>query len=792
MTPSILLRLTALNTAVILAFPAQGSASAGDESEGLAEITVTAQRRSENIEKVPLSMTALSNNMLEDLHIENFSDLSSLVPGLTLSTPGGSYQSENDIAIRGIFSGGNSPTTAVYIDETPITIRRIDLAAISGSPEPDIFDLDRIEVLRGPQGTLFGSSAMGGAIRFITPQPSLNESSGFAKAEYSYTDRGDPSYGVGLAYGMPIVQDVVGFRVSGWYHVDGGFVDIENPYNGDTVKRNSNTALTYVFRPALTVSPLDGLTITAAAFVQHHHTDAPNTYWATLLPNLESGAHVNGDLLPQPANDHLGVYSLSVKYDMSFAIFQSDTSFLDRQYKDDDDWTHWYPAIFGGGPFSIPKGQFSSYETNLISTRAWQQEFRLTSRDSGSRFGWVAGLFYRHAKQISSQPITSDLTPMTQALFGLTSLEYFGVPNFIYNGQVLNSYTFFSTLDESKAVFGEINYELLAGLKLNVGVRYEHAVVRDQRQINAGPLLGLTFSDETAPDQVQNPITPRAGLTYQYTDRDMAYITASKGYRSGGSNAADATQNALCLPAAQGYGLSSVPTSYDADSLWSYELGAKDSFFDRRLVTQASVYYVNWTNIQTPLSLNSCAETITVNRGKAISRGFDFQVQALPFEGMKVLANVGYTDAFYPYAAYGGLQDSGLRPLLNAAGDKLREVVPWSASIDAEYSHPIGAIWDSARAYIRADYRWLDSPTKGNPETANYDPDVDPYPNPAYGILNLRLGVVHEGLDISLFVDNATNSDPRLGYSHVVPGDPLYQAQALRPLAFGVTTRYRF
>ena len=770
---------------------ADTSADATASADSLAEITVTAQRRSESLEKVPLSVTALSNSTLEEMHIQSFSDLGNLVPGLVLSTTTSTAQSSNDIAIRGIFSGGNSPTTAVYIDETPITIRRIDLAAISGSPQPDIFDLDRIEVLRGPQGTLFGSSAMGGAIRYITPQPSLEGSSGFAKAEGGYTDRGAPSYAVGVAYGAALVPGTVGFRVSGWYHSDGGYIDIENPYSGNIVKRNSNASETYVFRPALTIAPADGLTVTAAAFIQHLHTDAPDTYWLGFIPNPESGAHVDGDLVPQPQNDHFGVYSLAVKYDLSWATFQSDTSYLDREYKDDDDWTHWYPPIFGGGPFALAQNAFSSYDLNLITTRAWQQEFRLSSNSPNSRFGWVAGLYYRHAKQISSQLITPDLNPLTEALFGQTSLKYFGVPDFIYQGQVLNSYTFYSTLDESKAVFGEVNYEIVSGLKANVGVRVEHAAVRDQQQINAGPLLGLTYSNLFAPNQIQNPVTPRAGLTYQYTDQDMVYVSAAKGYRSGGSNAADATENPLCLPPTRAYGLSAVPTAYSSDSLWSYEIGAKDSFFDRRLVTQASIYYVNWSNIQTPLSLNSCAETVTANRGKAISRGFDLQVQALPFEGMKVLFNVGYTDAYYPDAAYGGLTN-GVTPLLNAAGDKLANVVPWTASLHADYSYSVGSLWNGARGYLRADYRWLDSPTKANPETANYDPAIGPYPNAAYGLLNLRAGVLHEGLDLSVFVNNVTRADPRLGYSHVVPGDPLFEAQALRPMTFGVTALFHW
>src|SRR5580658_5758555 len=177
---------------VVLAAPALGAAE--ETNTGLEEITVTAQRREESLDRVPISVTAFSQKTMDDLHIENFTDLASIVPGLVLSTPVGGIQDIVDVAIRGIFSGGNSPTTQFYIDETPVAIRTLPAAAPAASPHPLIFDLDRVEVLRGPQGTLFGSSAMGGAIRYITPQPGLSDESGYAKVDLSYTDQGSPSY----------------------------------------------------------------------------------------------------------------------------------------------------------------------------------------------------------------------------------------------------------------------------------------------------------------------------------------------------------------------------------------------------------------------------------------------------------------------------------------------------------------------------------------------------------------------------------------------------------------------
>jgi iron complex outermembrane receptor protein len=184
---------------------AAGSTTAGPTTretgkEELQEILVTAERHEDPLSRVPISMAAFSQKTMDNLHVQNFADLASVVPGLIVPPPAGGNQDSTDVAIRGIFSNGNAPTTQFYIDETPIAIRVLNSAGPSGSPHPDIFDLDRVEVLRGPQGTLFGSSAMGGAIRYITPQPSLTDSSGYSKADASYTKDGAPSYEVGAAY----------------------------------------------------------------------------------------------------------------------------------------------------------------------------------------------------------------------------------------------------------------------------------------------------------------------------------------------------------------------------------------------------------------------------------------------------------------------------------------------------------------------------------------------------------------------------------------------------------------
>jgi iron complex outermembrane recepter protein len=759
---------------------------------GLEQITVTAQRREESLDKVPISVTAFSQKTMDDLHIQNFFDLASIVPGLVMSTPVGAIQDLTDVAIRGIFSGGNSPTTQFYIDETPVAIRTLPAAGPASSPHPLIFDLDRVEVLRGPQGTLFGSGAMGGAIRYITPQPNLKDVSGYAKLDFSFTDRGAPSYETGVAYGAPIVSGTAGFRVSAWFESQGGFIDKEDPYTGGILERNANSSDSYVIRPALTWAPVAGLTITPALFMQHVHSDNPNSYWITELPYFESGAHVSG-AIDEPSTDDFNVWSLAIKYNFSGMSFKSDTSFLERRSATINDFTHGAEFLYSGNVF-VPglSPSWHDYLDDSTYTHAIQQEFRLSSQEPSARLTWVAGFYYRHALQGVAQCLPGTLDPLTEAIAGQNTLQFTGFPNYTEpNGQVCNAYTNFHTTDISTAVFGDITFKVVERLQADVGVRIEHAVVEHQNQISAGPLDGLTYANQNLPDQTGNPVTPRFALTYQYTDEDMVYVSAAKGYRSGGGNGATAIGNPLCTPSLTALGLSTVPASYSSDSLWSYEIGAKDTLFKRRLAIEASAFVIDWNNIQTSVNLPSCAQMFTANRGKAISRGFDLQVAAIITDGLKLGATVGYTDAYYPNAAYGA-PVGGVSPLLNAAGDKLANVLPWTAAVNVEYSRDIGRLWSNARSYIRVDYRWLSAANALNPATAGYDPETSPYQNQAYGVLHLRVGVLHEGLDASVYVKNVTKSDPLLGYAHDVIGDPLFYGTAIRPLTVGFTGYYRF
>lgn len=778
--------------------------STGAGEPRLEQIVVTAQRREEVINRVPISISALSQQTMDDLHIQNISDLATVVPGLVLTPPVATVQDFGDVGIRGVFSSanggfvGNAPTTQLYIDETPIAIRQLGAAA-SRSPWPNIFDLDRVEVLRGPQGTLFGASAMGGAIRFITPQPSLQSSSGFAKAELGYTQGGDLSYEVGGAYGGVIVPGRLGFRVSAWYQSLGGFIDQENPFTGQILDRHANTADSYVIRPAVTWAPSDSIMVTPSIYLQHSHDNNPSGYWVTGLAAPQSDGHVWGGFA-EPMTDDLEVASFSIKYNAANWSLVSDTSYLYRKSEAFEDITHSLEDIFSGTPFIPALDSFAAFDDNFSYTQAWQQEFRISSQNPASRVSWVAGAFYRRAVQRLQQLQSPDLSPITEYVFNKTSQEASGVPDYFYNGEALNFYDDYRATDTSEALFGDITLSLLSRLKFDIGLRYEHLTVTNQTQVNAGPILftGVEYSSVTLPDVSEHPITPRASLTYQITDDDMVYASAGKGYRAGGANLVNINTNPQCQNSLQALGLTAAPESFNSDHLWSYELGTKDLLFDHRLSIDGSVFYIKWSDIQSGIALPSCSNAFTANRGEAISQGFDLQLAAMMTRELKIGAQVGYTNAYHPQAAYGpppsgpGPAGSVTSALINAAGDKLSNSIPWTVATNVEYTRNISSLWPDSRSYLRIDYRWLSGVVSGNPNVGGYDLETSPYLNPSYGILNLRLGVMHAGWDLSLYVNNVTDSDPRLGYSHDFYSSPLFYASTIRPRTAGITSWYRF
>jgi outer membrane protein OmpA-like peptidoglycan-associated protein len=346
--------------------------------------------------------------------------------------------------------------------------------------------------------------------------------------------------------------------------------------------------------------------------------------------------------------------------------------------------------------------------------------------------------------------------------------------------------------DQQEAAFGEAHFKVVPEVTLRVGLRYEYD------SSDFGTQQGGPFGSGSGPglqtpyplvEQGENnhPLIPKVGIDWQIDDSDMIYFTAGKGARTGGPNTVPSVVSPVCTTNLQELGLSAIPQTFKSDSVWSYEVGAKDRFFNDRLQLDASAFLVDWSSIQQAVAIG-CPTPFYANLGSATSKGFDLSVVALPIDGLTLSANVGYVDAKSDNTIAAGSL------FVVRAGDSLPNVLPWTAQASAEYDLPIT---DDVIGYFRADYQWLDAEPKGDPQVVGWDPAVQSNgsfaPNPAYSTVNLRAGARFDDADVSVYVLNATNNNPRINYGrdqYLVT--QYFKENMIRPVTFGLTATYRF
>jgi iron complex outermembrane receptor protein len=767
-----------LVTAALLccALPAAAQAATPSaDSATVGEIVVTATRQAEVVSKVPQSITALNERQLDVRGIKGIADITRLTPGIEFNANG--FGSQADISIRGISSQVGSATTGIYIDDTPIQTRIVGYSATNTYPQ--VFDLDRVEVLRGPQGTLFGAGSEGGAIRFITPAPSLTRYSAYARTEVSGTEHGDANYEGGLAVGGPIVKDVLGFRASLWERHDGGYVDRENlnpEIANPAVDKNANHADTTVGRLALAWAPTAQLTITPSIFFQDRRVADIGTYWET-ASNPGAGRFINGQPLAQPDHDSFILPALNVQYDFGGVTLISDTSMYQRTDRAIDDYSTLVPAIFAGVNFIPGAPGYSSYAAMVNKQTVYTEELRLQSSDSQARLTWVTGLFASESDQKADETIVDpQFDTVTEFAYGTTPQNALGLP--LING-VDSLQARALGVDKQIALFGEANFKVTPQLKATVGLRVARASFTGS-SFGTGPFVGDTIVQPSS-TTTETPVTPKFGLSYQLNDDNLVYASAAKGYRIGGVNAPLST---FCAIGLQGY--SSVPDTYRSDSLWSYELGAKDKLFDRRLEISSSVYHIDWSNIQQLVYVSNCGQQFVDNLGQATSNGFDIQFAAHPLRGLTVEGSVGYTSATFDKSVN---KAPGVAANIVTQGDHI-DTQPWSATLAVSYDTKVLGDRDG---FFRADYQYHSNSALTairDPQNGGFDPSA--LPAPATNFVSLRSGVRWDGYDVSLFVDNLFDAAPDLTRYSEVLGNPIHRDFTFRPRTVGVTATYRY
>ncbi|WP_183030051.1 TonB-dependent receptor [Altericroceibacterium spongiae] len=817
----------------------EGQAAAADDG-GFPEIIVSANRRDESILKAPTSVLALDQQQLDVRAVKSAADLAAFSPGLVLtpSPTGGS-----NISIRGISSTAGAATTGVYIDNTPIQSRAIGYSP--GNLYPTIFDLERVEVLRGPQGTLFGAGSEGGTVRFIQTQPGLSEYSAYGRAEVSTTKNGGTAYEIGGAVGGPLVEDRIGFRASAFFRRDAGWIDyytgtanVEDPTGAagvDSVSfdrdertdKDSNWAETLALRGALKIRLGDNLTLSPSLNYQRvYRHESVQTFWATMsdygsgdfqAPRFEptvDDAHVPIDgPVHQPSREKFWLPSLNAEWEIGGLTLISDTAYFNRKSSSYYNSYILYDLTYAGFPVPQP-GNFS-YANYINRQENWTQELRLQPTDSDGPFNWIAGLFYQHADQVAEQPVRSNFMGQLPRLYGaVQDGAPFGPGSSAYlnwYGQdpidgVLTWYGHFRTLDKQYAAFAQLDYNITDRLKLTVGARLSRVENRfdsdysgPQNNLNAplgrpctqegGCTPGegayainyLSAENETA----QTAFSPKFLLSYDLDERNMIYASATKGFRPGGGQAGlppACNAGLVMLGYTDENGNGAAPTSYDSDSVWSYEAGAKGAIGGNLLRYAVSGYYLKWKNIQSSVFVNACYQSFVTNLDDATAKGFDLDLTLHPMRPLTLGLTVAYNHTRF---------DSEIAPagaVVYSKGSAIPDSgAPWQVTLSGDYTIPLA----DDEFYLHADYLYSSAMRQTgdtDPQTVSYDATLNPIGKTEQ--VNVRAGLRFSSIDLSLFARNLTNQAPSLARTHA--GALVWTDRTWEPRSIGVTAALRY
>ncbi|WP_338425233.1 TonB-dependent receptor [Sphingopyxis kveilinensis] len=713
---------------IALAVSMPGYAQEGDERE----IVVTAQKREQALIDVPQSVSVVSGATLEKQQAVTFQDFAKLIPGLQLeqSNPG-----EGRLVLRGVNTGGVASTVSTYIDETPFgsSSGQNNGAILAG--EFDTFDVDRVEVLRGPQGTLYGASSLGGVLKFVTNRPDPEAFEARVRGTAETTDGGDMSYMGQALINLPL-SDKAALRASGFYRSYGGYIDSVGTAGSDADK-NINDSKSYGGRISVLFAPTENLSIRLTALLQDFDSDGGSTVEvdpSTLKPLY--GGLTKSQYVPEFTKVRYRLYNGSLDWDFGFAELLSSTSYAIQDVTLRDDLTTPYGAALG-----LPSDIGLAQMTNLTK---WTQEVRLQSPVDDS-FEWLVGGYYTHEKGGIFQRI--DLfEPGTLTIDPL-------LPDI---ADIFTTSTY-----EEYAAFGNATVHLGPRFDVTLGGRYSHNkqfVDQGGTGLLAPPSLESTSSEDV--------FTWSGSAKYKVSSNVALYARVAKGFRPGGPN---------LLPPNVPAG---TPQTYSSDSLISYEAGIKAETADRSFSIDAAAFHIDWTDIQLFTVINNFG--LNANGGKAKSDGFEFTATLRPTRGFVLSLNGAYTNARLKTDTdpnVGGL-----------AGDSLPFTPKYNLNANIDYSWSLGG---NSEAFVGASLRSLSK------QRANFDAGfgalygLDRPVVPAYEVIDLRAGVDFGRYSVEFFAKNLGNSrgitDVGTGGGLPVAPNGAITTGIVRPRTFGVT-----
>jgi iron complex outermembrane receptor protein len=737
------------------------------ESNPLEVVVVTARKREESLQSVPLSMQAMSRKELTKRRVVGLRDLSGALPGINLAVgdPG-----KANVSIRGITSVTATPTTGFYLDDVAISGRQ----AYNGQSEPSMLDLQRVELLRGPQGTLYGAGAMGGAVKFVSNRPDAATSTLDVTGGTAAVDSGELGYDAAVVANVPLIDDVLALRMAGSYSYEGGYVDriadgrglLTNVAGGEfqsfneTTRNNVNSQRRSAGRVALGFEPDDSWSVLLDLRYQEFQAPGPGSYW----PNLRR--FEQSTVVSEPSDDSMALPMLTVTKRFGALELTSITSYLKRKRNETLDYT------FYVGSLAPEWADRPSYIVIPTRSRSSQQELRLSSADPDARTQFVAGAYWQH------EDFSYDQTVVTVGS-GVTSS---GVANDVVY------YKDFGTRVRQLALFGDLTWSWTDRIDLVLGGR-GFRIETDLRQSQDG-----FFSDGASQLRgatKESGFTPKLQVTTKLDQDHLLYALVSKGFRQGDVN--PPIPLALCEAELAALGYTTPPASIDSDSLWNYEIGTKNAFADRDVMLNFSGYFLDWKDIQQSVVMPSCGFGFSANVAAAEVKGAELEMRWAPLRGLTLSAAATYNDARITQSAPG---------VQARVGDRVQIAPKWAANGSVEYTFNLFDRWP---LYARADYQWRDSQTQNFVDTMIVDADphtgvdfAEPRaaPNPghlqqSYRQLNLSLGFDAGDWSLQFFVDNVTNERPILGLTNVASGWLQTNAYSLRPRTVGLSATKR-
>lgn len=664
------------------------------------EILVTAQKKEERLVETPLSVSVLSAKQLEQMGATQLRDFADIVPGMSYTTSGAG---NSQVSLRGVTAGADvAATTAMYVDDVPFGSATAFALGAQFGPDIALFDLERIEVLRGPQGTLYGGGAMGGLIKYVTTAPDPSHFSSGARVGVSSTANGGTNYNGAVGINFPISPEVAGLRASAFESHDGGFID-----NAALNDSDVNESDIYGGRLDLLLTPTSAFSVRLTAFSQVIDREGESSADYDFSGSQPYG--VLGQYRPfdEPFDQSFEVYSGTVTYDFPAATFTSITAYQSISTEFFWDVSSIYAPLlnsFGFGPYSavgVP---------SEAATDKFTQELRLVS-DGGETFDWVLGAFYTNED--------SDL----REEFVLRDLAGEPLPNDVF--------TYFSpSTYEEVAIFGDVTLYLTDRFDVTAGMRYAKNEITNSTE--ASGVLGVSKPETKFEDEV---LTYLAHARYRFDDDVFGYFRYATGYRPGGPNFATIDP---------GTGEPVGQSSFESDELASYEIGLKSQIANNSFGLDVAAFFIDWSNIQ--ISVNSGGFSGIENApGGATIRGLEVSLSTRPTDGLSLASALTYQD--------GELTEDDAR-LGGVKGERLPISPHFTATLMADYELPYGQYQPTLGATMRY----------VSDRTGSFDasPSFPQYELPDYFTLNLRAGLMFGELEAQVYVHNVLNEHGQL------------------------------